>query len=188
MAQLNSKEMTRKIKELLGIFDKVGIASKKRFSDVNSQNHPGELLPDFESVIVFAQGSSSNNSAAMGAFDDYFETIAAQSDVIDYLDNLGYTTFMVEGSNHDVSLVRMGIEAGVGEISPVDSLVVKGLGLTASLGAIITNAPLLSDEKLEGVCIKCMKCLRVCPIRDIPNAKGDLSKCACGKCKNSCPV
>ena len=176
---------SKKVKELLGVFGKVGVASRDRFADVEKVHHPSIILEDFQSVIVFALGSQSDDT---GAFDDYFGTLAAQSDVIDYLDDLGYSTVIVEGSNSDVSLVRFGIEAGVGEISPVDSLVVEGLGLTASLGAIITTAKIVPDDKVKDVCINCMECLEVCPIRDIPNAKGDLSKCACGKCRNICPV
>jgi len=183
----NSKVMTEEIKELLVFFDRVGVGTKDRFVKVIDENHPNKLLEGFESVIVFAQGSDSENEN-MGAFDDYLGAITAQSDVIEYLDQRGYKSFIIEGTNKDVSLVKMGIEAGVGEISPVDSLVVKGLGLTASLGAIVTNAPLVADDKVKNVCINCMKCLKVCPIRDVPNAKGDLSKCACGKCKNQCPV
>ncbi len=124
----------------------------------------------------------------MGGFSDYLETIAAQSEVISYLNSLEYKAVIVEGSSMDVSLVRMGVEAGVGELSPLNSLVVKGFGLTTSLGAIITDAPLVYDAKASGVCIKCMKCLKVCPIRDVPYAEGDFSKCACGKCRNICPV
>ncbi len=184
----NSKTMTNRVKHFLDIFDKTGIASRERFNDVRPANHPNILSPNFKSVIVYAKGSSSNSREHMGEFDDYLGTVAAQSDVIDYLYEFGYKTVVVEGSHKNISLVRMGIEAGVGEISPVDSLVVKGLGLTAKLGAMVTNAPLEPDDKVTDVCINCMKCLRVCPIRDTPNAKGDLNKCACGQCVTSCPV
>jgi len=181
-------KMSSDIKQLMSYFDRVGIATKDCFSQVKVENHPNVIQSNFESIIVFAQGSHSTDTNAMGAFDDYFGAIAAQSDVLEYLHQNGYESNIIVGTSKQVSLVKMGIEAGLGEISPVDSLVIKGLGLTASLGAIITNAPLVADEKVTNVCINCMKCLRVCPIRDIPNAEGDLSKCACGKCKNLCPV
>ncbi len=146
MSQLNDREMTEKIKAMLNIFDKVGIATKERFENTPEEYHPKNLLKGFEAIIVFAEGKKED------------------------------------------SINEMGVEAGVGELSPVNSLVVKGFGLTTSLGAIITDAPLIPDKKVSGVCIKCMKCLKVCPIRDVPYAKGDLSKCACGKCRNICPV
>lgn len=188
MSQLNNKEMTEKIKAMLNIFDKVGIATKERFENIPEKYHPKNLLEGFETIIVFAEGKKEDSIDEMGGFSNYLGTIAAQSEVINYLNSLEYKAVIVEGTSRDVSLVKMGVEAGVGELSPVNSLVVKGFGLTTSLGAIITDAPLVPDKKVSGVCIKCMKCLKVCPIRDVPYTKGDLSKCACGKCRNICPV
>ena len=42
------------------------------------------------------------------------------------------------------------------KISPVNSLVIKELGLTGSLAAIITEASLIPDDKATVICIKCM--------------------------------
>lgn len=179
---------TKKVKELLSIFDRVGVAPKERLTDIKEESSPATLLNNYQSVIVFAQGSSEINGGAMGEFDNYLETISAQGSVIDYLHLQEFKTVILGGDDKHVSLVKLGIESGVGGISPVDSLVVKGLGLTAKLGALVTDAPLIADDKPEKVCINCMKCLKVCPIRDTPNAKGDLSKCACGKCVDKCPV
>ncbi|WP_105614672.1 hypothetical protein [Vallitalea okinawensis] len=188
MSQISNKEMTDQIKVMLDLFDRVGVATKERFENAPKEYHPNNILEGFESVIVFAEGKKEDSVDEMGGFSNYIGTIAAQSDVITYLNSLGYNSVIVEGTNRAISLVRMGDEAGIGELSPVNSLVVKGFGLTTSLGAIITDAPLVPDHKVSGICIKCMKCLRVCPIRNAPNAKGDLSKCGCGKCKNVCPV
>ncbi|QUI23933.1 hypothetical protein HZI73_17260 [Vallitalea pronyensis] len=188
MSQPNSQDMTRKIKAMLNIFHKVGVARKGSFKDAPDAYHPKNMLEGFESILVYAEGKKDGDLDEMGGFSDYIGTIAAQSDVIHYLNQWGYKAVIVEGTSKDISLVRMGIEAGIGELSPVNSLVVKGFGLTTSLGAIITDAPLIPDKKVTGVCIKCMKCLKVCPIRDVSYAKGDLSKCACGKCRNICPV
>ncbi|WP_432667447.1 hypothetical protein R9X47_13755 [Wukongibacter baidiensis] len=188
MSQMNKREITEKIKSMLSIFDKVGIATKERFENAPEKYHPKNLLKGFESAIVFAEGKKEDSIDEMGGFSDYLGTIAAQSEVIDYLNSLGYKAVIIEGSSREVSLVRLGVEAGVGELSPVNSLIVKGFGLTTSLGATITDAPLIPDEKVSGLCIKCMKCLKACPIRDVSYAEGDLSKCACGKCRNICPV
>ncbi len=182
---MGQKDMTKHIKDLMDIFHKVGIAKVDRFDHVHGDNHPNTVLRGVQSAIVFAAGSSGEG---MGEFDDYFGTIAAQTDVIDYLNGLGFKTAMIDNNVKHVSLVKMAIEAGVGELSPVDSVVVKGLGLTATLGVILTDAPLVADDKAEGVCIHCNICLRVCPIREKANEKGDLSKCSCGKCKLVCPV
>lgn len=186
--QVSSEEMTMNIKKMLNIFDRVGIATKDRFINAPPAYHPQKLLKGFESIIVFVEGKKHGSSDEMGSFTDYIGAITAQSDVMSYLNSLNYRTEIVEGTSQDVSLVRIGIEAGVGELSPVNSLLVKGFGLTTSIGAIVTDAPLIADDKVSGICIKCMKCLKVCPIRDTPYAQGDLKKCACGKCRNICPV
>lgn len=188
MSQINNHEMTQKIKAMLNIFDKVGIASNKGFENTSAKYHPKNLLEGFKSIIVFAEGKKEDSVDEMGGFSDYLGTVAAQSEGTSYLNSLGYKAVIVEGISRDVSLVKLGVEAGVGELSPVNSLVVKGFGLTTSLGAIITDAPLVPDKKVSGICIKCMKCLKVCPIRDVQYARGDLSKCGCGKCRNICPV
>lgn len=188
MSTKTNVEMTIKIKSLLSIFDKVGIATKKEVMDSPSRYHPKNLLPDFESIIVFAQAKKGEITKDMGEFDNYMEIVYVQSEVMNYLDSLGYKSVIVDGAKQDISLVRMGVAAGVGEISPVNSLVVKGFGLTTSLGAIITDARLVPDKMVSGICINCNKCLRVCPIRDKAYVQGDLSKCGCGACQNICPA
>lgn len=183
-----SAEMTIKIKSLLSIFDKVGIANKNEVMDAPIKYHPRNLLPEFESIIVFAQANKGDTIKKMGEFDNYLEIVYMQSEVMNYLDSLGYKSVIVDGAKQDISLVRMGVAAGVGELSPVNSLVVKGFGLTTSLGAIITDAKLIPDKMVSGICIHCNKCIRVCPIRDKAYVQGDLSKCGCGACHDICPV
>ncbi len=180
--------MKKKIKDSLSIFDKVGVASADRFDDLEYERHPRKRMDDFKSIIVFAKADPKSDANSMGGFSDYLGTLSAQSEAIEYLESMGYKCLVVVGEHRDISLVRMGSEAGVGEISPVNSLLVKGFGLTAALGAIITDAPLEADEKVSDICINCDKCLNVCPIREIANARGDISKCACGKCVPVCPM
>lgn len=177
--------VSRKVISLLELFDNVGIATLNDFDSLDDCKHPKKLMNDVQSVIVFV---SSNNTGKMGVFSNYFEVIAAQNDVIDYLIKLGYKAKVIDSSTKDISFVTMGIKASVGDISPVNSLVVKGIGLAGSIGVILTNAPLEKTEVVDKACINCMKCLKVCPIRDEPNEKGDLENCACGKCVNICPV
>lgn len=183
-----SIEMTNKIHSLLNIFDKVGITTKKDVETAPFAYHPKNLLADFESVIVYAQGNNTQSAEKMGGFCDYLATIYAQTQVVNYLDSLGYEAMIIEGTSQKLSLVQMGVAAGVGELSPLNSLLVKGHGLTASLGAIITNAKLMPSERVSGICIHCNKCLKVCPIRDEAYAKGDLNWCGCGACVDICPV
>jgi len=184
--EVNS-EIAQKIKEVLSIFDKVGVASKDSVVSAPAEYHPKNFLEDFNSAIVFAQGNLDGDSNDMGGFSDYLATISAQVEAVNYLESLGYKAVIVDGTATDISLVQMGVAAAVGELSPVNSLLVRGFGLTATLGAIITDAVLAADEKVENICTRCDMCLSVCQIRDEAYAEGDLSICGCGACYNICP-
>jgi len=176
---------TKKVIKYLDIFNAVGVAALSDFEDLSETKHPAKLMEDVESVIVFVD---SNASGEMGIIDDYFGVIGAQNDVVDYLSELGYRAVVIDPSTTVISFVTMGIKAGIGDISPVNSLVVKGIGLTGSIGVILTNAPLSKTRAAEKACINCMKCLDICPIREKANEIGDLDNCACSKCVNICPV
>lgn len=179
---------TTKVKFILSnAFNCVGIASKENFKNAPDNYHPRNILDGFQSVIVYAQGNKDGNEYDMGSFSDIWGSIAAQSEVVKHLESLGYKSVIIQGDNLSVSLVQMGIQAGLGELSPVNSLVIKGLGLTSSLAAIITEAPLSSNEKVSGICTKCMRCMKVCPATEIAYQR-DPQKCGCGKCRNICPI
>lgn len=181
-------DTTNTVKSILSsTFDSVGIVSKERFNNAPDKYHPKNILDGFESVIVYAQGYKNGNEFAMGSFSDIWGSIAAQYEVVKFLESLGHKSIIIQGNNRSVSLVQMGIEAGLGEMSPVNSLVIKGLGLTASLAAIITEAPLIPDEKVSGICLKCMQCMNECPATEVAYQR-DPNKCGCGKCRNICPV
>ncbi|MBK5201749.1 MAG: hypothetical protein JJE21_09520 [Spirochaetaceae bacterium] len=179
---------TNTVKSILNnIFDSVGIADKESFKNAPDKYHPKNILEGFESVIVYAQGNKNSSERDMGSFSDLWGSLAAQNEVVKFLESLGYKSVIISGTSRSVSLVKMCILAGIGELSPVNSLVIKGLGLTASLATIITEAPLIPDEEISGVCIKCMKCMDVCPATDIAYQRNP-DKCGCGKCRNICPV
>lgn len=179
---------TNTVKSILNsMFDSVGITSKERFKNAPDKYHPKNILDVFESIIVYAQGNKNANDYAMGSFSDIWGSIAAQNEVVKFLESLGYKSIIIQGDSRGVSLIQMGIEAGLGEMSPVNSLVIKGLGLTSSLAAIITEAPLIPDEKVTGICIKCMNCMKVCPATEVAYQRNP-KECGCGKCRNICPV
>lgn len=184
----DSCKATKEIKDILGIFDVVGVASKQSVEDAPDEFHPRNIMPDFESVIVYAQGKSKPDTSSMGGFDNYLETVFAETEVLEFLNDLGFKAEIVGGCDSRISLVKMGEAAGVGEVSSVNSLVVKGHGLTTSIAAIVTNAKLEQEQRADNVCIHCNKCLKVCPIREAAFANGDLEMCGCGKCVNVCPV
>lgn len=179
---------TNTVKSILSrIFDSVGIANKERFKNAPDRYHPKNILDGFESVIVYAQGNKNSNEDAMGSFSDIWGSISAQNEAVKFLESLSYKSVIISGTSRSVSLIQMGIVAGIGELSPVNSLVIKGLGLTASLAAIITEASLMPDEEITGVCSKCMRCLNICPATEVAYQR-DPEKCGCGQCRNICPV
>lgn len=181
-------ELTGEIKAKLAIFHRVGVASADRFADAPLEYHPQNLLNDFQSIIGYAQGKHDESSSHMGQFDNQFETIAAQDDVLQYLHGLGFKAALILPTDGRVSLPRIGQQAGTGELSPVNSLQVEGYGLNSVIGAIITDAPLTPDPLVSGLCTECMGCLEFCPAASEPY-KMDGTQCtSCGECIAACPL
>ncbi|MCP4180808.1 MAG: hypothetical protein GY756_23860 [bacterium] len=196
MKDYNLQDVTTNIKAMLSNFRLLGIASNKRFNYTGmhclADKHPWRILEHFQSVIVFGDGKhkKDDNKSNQKPFSFHVDILVSPMKVIKYLDNLGYQSEIIHKSSLTVSLVDMAVKAGIGELSPVNSLVSKGYGLTPSLQAIITEAPLIQDElpKPKTHCIQCNLCLKVCPIRDEAYAPGDMRYCACNKCVEKCPV
>jgi len=181
--------MTADLLEILSVYTKTGIASRGRFTDAPPDYHPQNLMSDFESIIAFAQGQeSAPQQGEMGGFHNLFECIAAQDAVIQYLQANGYNADLISPTTLAVSLSRIGEQAGIGEISGVNSLVVEGHGLATSLGAIITDAPLAPNKSLKNVCTECWACVDVCPATDEPFHMNPSRCTACGECVKACPV
>ncbi len=181
--------MASDILEILSIYTKAGIASRDRFLDAPLDYHPQNLMSDFESIIVFAQGpGSAPQQSEMGSFHNLFECIAAQDAVIQYFQANGFKVDLISPTTSAVSLPRTGEQAGIGEISGVNSLVVEGHGLATSLGAIITDAPLAPNKSLKNVCTECWACVDVCPATDEPFQMNPSRCTACGECVKTCPV
>lgn len=166
-------------------YDVVGIAPRNRFQNAPFEYHPDRLLEGFQSAIVFGQGNVSTDE--MGGFTDIFACLNAQDNVIKALRSEGYLTVPIRGIDGRVSLVQMAIQAGLGELSPVNSLVVRGYGLTVSIAAILTDAILIPNSTVSDICIGCMACMDDCPATEVPYQR-DPNRCGCGRCKNICPV
>ncbi|MCM1991749.1 hypothetical protein [Oceanirhabdus seepicola] len=196
MEYYNKQEVTKNVKEMLSAFRLLGVSSRERFENEEistlKDKHPKKILENFQSVIVFGDGThkKDKNTHEPLSFNDHVELLTSPTGVVKYLNSLGYKSHIIHKSNIDVSLVDMAVKAGVGELSPVNSLVVRGYGLTPVIQAIVTEAPLVQDDLPEPKthCIKCNLCLKACPIRDKAYVSGDMSKCACNKCVKVCPV
>lgn len=196
MDTYNIQETTDEVKSMLSDFPLVGIASRERFENRSVKSledkHPSKLIQNFQSVIVMAEGvhKKDKDKAVDNSFDFHLSKLTSPLEVCAYLNTLGYKSHIAHKSDLDVSLVDMSVQAGIGELAPVNGLVVKGYGLTPVMQAIITEAPLTPDDLAaeKSHCIQCNLCMRVCPIRDEWYAAGDMSKCACNKCVAKCPV
>lgn len=185
----NPTAMANDLFDLMSAFTGVGIASRDRFSDAPLDYHPQRLMSDFESIIAYSQGPDDvSQEREMGRFHNLFKCIAAQDNVIQYLKAKGYRAHMISPTTSEVSLPRIGEQAGIGEISGVNSLVVEDHGLATSLGAIITNAPLTPNKPLKNICTECWACVDVCPATDEPFHMNPSRCTACGECVKTCPV
>ncbi|MCT4634065.1 MAG: hypothetical protein N4A76_15255 [Firmicutes bacterium] len=197
MSTFNKEEVTSKVKSMLSNFRIVGVGSRERFADDEKvegliDRGPEKYVPNYQSVIAFGDGNHKKDKDSNETFgwDYFFSELISPLEVVEYLDFLGYKSHIVHKNDIEVSLVNIGVKAGIGELTPVNSLVVRGYGLSPVLQAIITEAPLLADElpKAKAHCIQCNLCLKACPIRDEAYAPGDMSICACNKCAEACPV
>lgn len=192
----NPENATKKVLEKMSGFQLLGIASRERFENRNIEKlrdkSPSNIIENYQSVIVFGEGKHKRAelNVVPETFEDHMDILVKPLEVVSYLQSLGYKSHIVHKSELSTSLVDMAVQAGVGELSPVNSLVVKNYGLTPVIQAIITEAQLVPSDmpKSKAHCIGCNLCLQVCPIRDVAYADGDMSKCACNKCVDVCPV
>lgn len=181
--------MSEQILKFLSVYTMAGIASRNRFSDAPPEYHPRNLMPDFKSIIAFAQAPKVGaQPIEMGSFHNLFNCIAAQDAAIQYLKGKGFVVDLISPTTKSVSLSRIGEQAGIGEISGVNSLLVEGCGLGTSLGAIITSASLKPSKILNNICTECGACVDVCPATDEFQHLNS-SKCiTCGECVKICPA
>ncbi|MFC1476955.1 reductive dehalogenase [candidate division KSB1 bacterium] len=129
-----------------------------------------------------------------------------------YIRDLGYKARAhVAGSNYQVLLPPVAMDAGLGEIGRLGYLISPRLGARLRLGAVTTTIPLVPDDPIAfgamDFCEKCKKCAVNCPSGAIPtgareNIRGvdkwqlDIEKCFrywriigtdCGLCMRVCP-
>jgi len=179
--------MSADILAMLSIYEGAGIAARDRVDDAPGESHPRNLMPDFRSVIVLARVPRDvPRPAGVGAFHHAVGTIAAQDAVTSYLRARGFKHAIVGSRTKQVSLPRLGERAGVGQLSPVGTLAVRGHGLSTVLSAILTDAPLRSSPPATDSCPNAQVCLRRCAALS-EDGTFDRSKCtSCGACVKKC--
>ena len=98
-------------------------------------------------------------------------SIAAQ--LAAFIANLGYSATANHLRHHEILLVPMAVDAGLGEISRMGYVITKEYGPRVRLGGVTTDLPLVPDRPVdigvEDFCTVCEKCARCCPSRSIPH-------------------
>ncbi|MBI5446320.1 MAG: hypothetical protein HY900_34540 [Deltaproteobacteria bacterium] len=90
-----------------------------------------------------------------------------------FIANLGYAATANHLRHHEILLVPMAVDAGLGEISRMGYVITKEYGPRIRLGGVTTDLPLVADRPVdigvEDFCTVCKKCARCCPSRSIPH-------------------
>ena len=184
----STAEITEQVLRHLRPLGLVGIASRERFDGAPAAFHPRNVMPDFQSLIAFAQPMGGDPREHEIDPKALLGVVAAQSAAIAYLGELGYRTQLIGAKDKRVSLPRVAERAGIGEYSPVNSLVVGGHGLATILAALITNATLVPTPLAAGVCLQCWACVEACAAAKNPYERDPSACTACGACVEACPV
>jgi len=89
------------------------------------------------------------------------------------LSQLGYHARAHIDGNYQVIAPLVARDAGLGEIGRMGLLMTPDLGPRVRIGVVTTDAPLVTDERMDGAamidfCTRCKKCAENCPSRSIP--------------------
>jgi len=184
---METETMTGDVLRILSVYDGTGIASRDRLEDAPAEFHPRNIMPEFQSIVVLARdpGNALGENGA-GRFHQMLSMIAAQDEVMKYLGRRGYKAKLIGSRANNLNLPRVGERAGVGTLSPVHTLAVKGHGLRTVLSAIITDAKLEQSPPVTDACAKPEICLRRCPALDAGGVFDRKKYTSCGTCVRKC--
>lgn len=103
-----------------------------------------------------------------------------------------------------ISMKHAAVRCGIGQLGKNTLLLNKRYGNRLTIGAILTDLTLDSDEECDNICISgCKKCIESCPVKAIGGGSVDQSLCRlntygktargfgtvnCNKCRNVCPM
>ncbi|PKM49699.1 MAG: epoxyqueuosine reductase [Firmicutes bacterium HGW-Firmicutes-7] len=218
------KEKIKKIILSLGA-DVCGIANIDRFTDTPQGFSPNDIFVDCKSVIVFGialpkglmqvdsrliYGHFNNNSCQQvdtisfraakiieNKFGCYAVSIPCDGPY-DFWDKN-----KMEGRGL-ISMKHAAVLAGVGTLGKSTLLINNRFGNLLTIGAILTNLKLHSDELCKGICIpECKKCIDSCPVSAIKDGNVIQKLCRnntydqnsrgfdvvnCNNCRNVCPM
>ncbi|HKM22312.1 MAG TPA: epoxyqueuosine reductase [Lachnospiraceae bacterium] len=217
----------KKLKHLLLSMgaDVCGIASVDRFKEAPVGFSPTDIFKDCKSVISFGialpQGVFEANTKLI--YGHYNEMTCQMVDRIAFLisreieERFGGTavplpcdapneywepeTLTAKGV---LSMKHTAVLCGIGQIGKNSMLLNPQFGNRLTVGAILTNLELASDELCESICIPgCRKCEEACPVHAIaeqqvsqklcrPNTYGKTARgfdtVLCNRCREVCPM
>jgi epoxyqueuosine reductase len=173
----------REFLEKFGVF-KVGVADPRRgFEMAKSGCHPGDVMKNCNSVIVFALHVGFDYYTAL----DYRQKGDVESRVLsiyrdwvslqlaNFLEDNGYNAIIPHGfKDEKAKIARLSFklaayEAGLGVFGRPSILITPEYGPRVNLGVVLTDASIEPDKPLRGFdpCKKCDTCARLCPINAI---------------------
>jgi epoxyqueuosine reductase QueG len=175
--------------------DIVGVASSKDFSSAPEGFRPEDVLPGCLSVIVLG---AVHPHDALGSIPEYTaarnESLSKMTDIAKKVEKRikagGFAAKAISASggktidgNHygHISLKHAAELAGLGIITRNYLLTSPEYGNLLWLSAVLTNADLISDERVkESFCDGCNICVETCPMGalDVP---GSVNKKECAK-------
>jgi len=224
--ELPTKEMTKHIKQLAGFIgaDDVGIAGLNQmylYSNVGRGPEPwgSPIKNSHKYVIAFAieMDYSKVEQApylpiTWESANKYICASQVSISLAHYIRSLGYSARAhVSGSNYQLILPAVAVDAGLGELSRMNYLISPKFGPRVRLGAVTTDLPLESDNPItfgvQDFCENCKKCAENCPsaaittgqkeyIRGVEKWPFNIEKCMrmwriagtdCGLCMKVCP-
>ncbi len=173
---------------LAGGFAVCGAVERRQLESVPPKADPERILPGYRSVFVI--GAAAVQVISSGPYGPALLQPAPAltlSRIKVELETAGYSVRPVaEGG---ASLPRMAEAAGLGDLSPVHTLVVSGYGPALTLFGFVTDAPLGRLERSTEThehCDGCGLCIEDCPAM-LPGVF-DRDWCVgCGVCVSACP-
>jgi reductive dehalogenase len=135
--------------------------------------HQYAILAVVPHVPGFLETAPSHFSAAAVA-DTYSRLKYATTQLADFICGLGYDAAYREtlGSNPEILLVPMAIDAGIGEFSRVGRVLSPEFGINMRIKAVTTDLPMEIDKPISfGVhdfCMSCENCAIYCPANANP--------------------
>jgi len=171
--------------------DFVGVSNRQRFADAPSNANPGNIMPDYQSVISFGIAMSIGcletwfSKRSRRPQDDYDMRATESLDDISFsltrlLESEGYPACYIKQNDYynfynnmkpDFSHKHAAVAAGLGVLGMSSLLVHPKYGAAVHISSLITKAPLEADPMIDieetNPCDNCKYCIMICPVKAI---------------------